>query len=173
MPQRARRPATSALARGESRSHCSGTNNPQFTGQDAVSVARCALIPIWQLDLPGGAGVLAGHARRGRARFQVPGVVEDHRFRGQLAGHPLGQLGAHQRWIPRRVGYELLQGLLVAVGQACGHRLDRLAFTVHHQPAQLARAPPSPVLTSDRGEHVASEGLQLVTRRRPTCSVFT
>src|SRR6185312_15457099 len=33
----------------ESGSHCSGTNNRQFTGQDAVSVARWALTPIWQL----------------------------------------------------------------------------------------------------------------------------
>src|SRR5205085_11047566 len=47
--QRVRRPVTSALAFGESGSHCSGTNNRQFTAAEAVSVARCALTPIWQL----------------------------------------------------------------------------------------------------------------------------
>lgn len=51
MPQRAWRSAASGPACGASGSHCSGTTNRQFTGQEAVSVAGCALIPIWQLAI--------------------------------------------------------------------------------------------------------------------------
>ncbi|MBB4939268.1 hypothetical protein FHR32_003573 [Streptosporangium album] len=34
--------------RGEAASHCSGTNNRQFTGQEAASVTRCTLGATWQ-----------------------------------------------------------------------------------------------------------------------------
>jgi hypothetical protein len=56
----------------------------------------------------------------------------------------------------------LLQVLLVAIRQPSGHRLDRLAPPIQHQPAQRAVALGPLVLPRNRGEYLRYE-LRLVT----------
>ncbi len=69
------------------------------------------------------------HARRLRALLREPGVVER-----QDAGpdrHDRAQLRPDARGVPRRVGDEVLEGLIVArIAQAPVHGLHRLALAV-------------------------------------------
>src|SRR5450830_1876696 len=63
------------------------------------------------------------------------------------------------------------EALLVAVGEARRHGLDRLAAPVEQQAAQVGLAPAALVAAWQRGEHLRREGDQLAARlgklRRP------
>src|SRR5450830_455341 len=63
------------------------------------------------------------------------------------------------------------EALLVAVGEARRHRLDRLAAPVEHQAAQVGLAPAALIGARQRAEHLRGEGDQLAARlgklRRP------
>src|SRR4051812_20349803 len=56
--------------------------------------------------------------------------------------------------ILRRLVHKLLQGLHVPVRQTRGHRLDRLAPAIQHQPAQIALTLHPLIPTWHRGEHI-------------------
>ena len=89
--------------------------------------------------------------RRSRPRAEISSLIRSR------------QALPHRRLIPGRLVDELLQALLVAVGQAGGHRLDRLAAAVEHQAAQVDLAPAALVLALHRLEHLLGEGLQALT----------
>jgi len=80
--------------------------------------------------------------------------------RGQHLGQPL----ADRPPVPGALADELLQRLLVAVRQALGHGLDRLALAVQHQPAQVDLTPAALIGARQRLEHLRGEGDQAPSR---------
>ena len=54
----------------------------------------------------------------------------------------------------------MVQRLVVDIAEALGHRLDRLAPSLQHQPAQVAGAAGALVLTRQGLEHIVGERLQ-------------
>jgi hypothetical protein len=58
-----------------------------------------------------------------------------------------------------------MQRLVVHLAQALGHRLDRLAAAVQHQPAQVALPAGALIGTLKRREDVVGEGFQSSTDR--------
>jgi hypothetical protein len=58
-----------------------------------------------------------------------------------------------------------MQRLVVHLTQTLGHRLDRLAPAVQHQPAQVALPPHALIGTRQRREDVLGEGFQASTDR--------
>jgi hypothetical protein len=111
-------------------------------------------------DLAEGARVLAGDPDRGSAVLGEAGVVHDPGVRvdrrRQLGGEPL----ADRPPVPGALADELLQRLLVAVREALGHGLDRLALAVQHQPAQVALTPAALIGPGQGFEHLGGEGDQ-------------
>jgi len=75
------------------------------------------------------------------SRLGKTGVVDDHSERRKLCHHAPGQALPDRLDLPGALIDELLQALLVAVGQTGGHRLNRLASAVDHQAAQVDLAP--------------------------------
>src|SRR5450756_2699687 len=61
------------------------------------------------------------------------------------------------------------EALLVAVGEARRHGLDRLAAPVEHQAAQVGLAPTTLVAAWQRAEHLRREGDQLAARLGKLC----
>jgi hypothetical protein len=59
----------------------------------------------------------------------------------------------------------MMQRLVVRLTQALGHRLDRLAPPVQHQPAQVALAAGALIGACQRRKDVIGEGLQASTNR--------
>ena len=57
----------------------------------------------------------------------------------------------------------MVQRLVVRLTQALGHRLDRLAPPVQHQPAQVALPAGTLISPCKRGEDVVGEGFQAST----------
>jgi hypothetical protein len=106
------------------------------------------------------AGVLALHPHRVVAVLGEAGVV--HRPRGRLerADEPLGQAAADRPPVPRADGDEVVQRLVVHLAQPLGHRLNRLAAPVQHQPTQVAHAASALILPPQRLEDVVREGFQ-------------
>jgi hypothetical protein len=60
---------------------------------------------------------------------------------------------------------EVAQRLVVHLAQALGHRFDRRAPAVQHQPTQLALPAGALIDTWQRGEQVVGEGFQASTDR--------
>jgi hypothetical protein len=89
-----------------------------------------------------------------------PGVVHRPRRRFQCAHQPLGQPPAHRPPIPRGDRDEVVQRLVVHLTQTGGHRLDRLAAPVQHQPAQVTLPTNALIGARQRLEDVLGEGFQ-------------
>jgi hypothetical protein len=97
------------------------------------------------------------------AVFGEAGVVHRPHRRLQLVHEPLGQPAADRPPVPRADRDEMVQRLVVHLPQPLGHRLDRLAPAVQHQPAQVARAAGTLVLARQRLKEVVGERLQAST----------
>jgi hypothetical protein len=85
-------------------------------------------------------------ARRGR--------LDHPRIRRQLTAHPSCQRATHWHPIQRRLIDESLQALLIPILKPRGHRLDRLALAIKHQPAHIHLPPTALVLARHRAEHL-------------------
>jgi site-specific DNA recombinase len=111
------------------------------------------------------ARVLALHPHRTRAVLGEAGVVHHPRGRGKRRAQHLSQPPADRPPVPRAGGDEVVQRLVVRLAQALGHRLDRLAPTLQHQPAQVALPPGALIGPWQRREDVLGEGFQASTDR--------
>ncbi|HQG55067.1 MAG TPA: hypothetical protein PLT83_06225 [Thermoleophilia bacterium] len=85
-----------------------------------------------------GARVLARDADRAAPRLEEAGVVDDH---DERRDHAPRQALSDRLPLPGALVHELLKALLVAVGQAHRHGLDRLATPVEHETAQVGLTP--------------------------------
>jgi hypothetical protein len=92
-------------------------------------------------DLPQGPGVLALDPRRVLAVLGHPGVIQHPRRRLDHRAHPLSDRPIKDRAIPRAVGQEMLQRLVLdrPAAQPRDHRLKRLARPGLHQPPRVQR----------------------------------
>ena len=108
-------------------------------------------------DLPQRAAVLAGNTDRHLSELRKARVVDHPRLRRQLPAHPPRQRTPHRDRIPRRLVHELLQTLFIPVRQPPGHRLDRLALAIQHQPAHIHLTPTPLILPAHRLEHLRGE----------------
>ncbi|GAA3774626.1 hypothetical protein GCM10022403_006900 [Streptomyces coacervatus] len=98
------------------------------------------------------------HRRRRQASLgRLTPVVDDPHLGPDHLNQSLGDPPPHRRPLPRRLVDELLQCLHVPVRQPLGHRLDRLAPAVQHQPPQIALALGPLILARHRGEHISHE----------------
>ena len=106
------------------------------------------------------ARVLALYPHRVVAVFGKAGVIHRPRDRLQRTDQPGGQPPADRPPIPRAGRNEVVQRLVVHLAQALGHRLDRLAAPIQHQPAQVALPTGTLVLARQRLQDVSGERLQ-------------
>src|SRR5215211_8953780 len=67
-----------------------------------------------------------------------------------------GQAAADRPPVPGRDRHKVVQRLVVHLAEPGGHRFDRLAPPVQHQPAQVALATGTLVLARQRLEHSAA-----------------
>jgi hypothetical protein len=107
------------------------------------------------------AAVLPLDPDRAVAVLGKAGVI--HRPRDRLQpGHQLfGQPPTHRPPVPRRGRHEVVQRLVMHLAaEPSGHRLDRLAPPLQHQPAQVARPAGTLVGARQRREDVVRERLQ-------------
>ncbi len=89
-------------------------------------------------DLAERAAVLPLHARRLRSLLGKARVID--RQDAGPGGDARAQLAPDPRRVPRRVGDEVLEGLIVArVAQPAVHGLHRLALTVPKEPVDILR----------------------------------
>src|SRR5665647_1518485 len=100
---------------------------------------------------------------RSRRPLRGPSASWSHKRRDRVL-HARRQALPHRLPLPRALVDELLQALLVAVGEARRHRLDRLAAPVEHQAAQVGLAPAALIAARQRAEHLRREGDQLAAR---------
>jgi site-specific DNA recombinase len=107
--------------------------------------------------------VLALHPHRMLAVLGEAGVVHRPRRRLQLVHEPLGQPAADRPPVPWADRDEMVQRLVVHLPEALGHRLDRLAPPLQHQPAQVAGTAGTLVLARQRLKDVVCERLQAST----------
>jgi hypothetical protein len=71
-----------------------------------------------------------------------------------------GQAAADRPPVPGRDRHKVVQRLVVHLAEPGGHRFDRLAPPVQHQPAQVALATGTLVLARQRLEHPGGEPFQ-------------
>ncbi len=114
-------------------------------------------------DLAERARVLTLHPHRAVTVLGEAGVVHRPRRRFQLADQPLGQAATDRPPVPRRDRHEMVQRLVLHISQPLGHRLDRLAAAVQHQPAQVAQPTGTLIGAWQRLEHLGGEPLQAST----------
>jgi hypothetical protein len=92
---------------------------PQRDGRRHLAIGDLAQRPT----------VLTGHAHRVRSLFRKAGAIEDQDTAS--FGHDRAQPAPHAFGVPRRVGNEMLKGLIGdRLGDPCQHRLHRLAVAV-------------------------------------------
>ena len=89
----------------------------------------------------------------------------------QCLGQALGEVGAHGRRVPGALADQLLQRLDVAVGQALGQRLDRLALPLQEQAPDVHLAPVAPILAPEGREEIGEEAFQAGTAARELLGV--
>ena len=111
-----------------------------------------------------GARVLPGDPDRRVAVLGKAGVIDNPGVRIDHRRHLLREPLADRPPVPGALADELLQRLLVAVGEALGHGLDRLALAVQHQPTQIALTPAALIGARQRLEHLGGEGDQAPSR---------
>ena len=145
-----------------SSSQRSGRNSRQSSGQLACSVTALTDTPSWQLAV-------------------LPSVPEYWRCTPtewspslgkpvSSTAHAVGSSAATSRSASRRRtgrqshgehGHEVVQRLVVHLPPSrCGHRLDRLAPPLQHQPTQVALPAGALILARQRLEDVVGERLQ-------------
>jgi hypothetical protein len=107
-----------------------------------------------------GTRVLAGDPDQGAAELRQAGVIHDPSVRVDRRRHLSGEPLADRPPVPGALADELLQRLLVAVGEALGHGLDRLALAVQHQPTQIDLTPATLIGARQGLEHLGGEGDQ-------------
>ena len=104
-------------------------------------------------DLAQRAGILPGHARRGRAVLGEAGVVDHQRLHRLTGREPPRDVPPHRHVVPGRGRDELLQPLVVHA-QPRRHRLHRLAPPVGQQPAHVQLTLGALILTRQPAEHL-------------------
>jgi hypothetical protein len=138
-------------------------------GQEQPPVDRAARLIGGRMDahanlavghLAERARVLPGDPDRGGAELGEAGVIHDPSVRVDRRRHQGGKPPADRPPVPGTLADELLQRLLVAVREALGHGLDRLALAVQHQPTQVALTPAALIGARQRLEHLGGEGDQ-------------
>lgn len=97
------------------------------------------------------------HARGEPTILRQARVIHDPPLRRDLSGHPPRKPPADGHVIPRRVGDEVLQPLLVTIRQPRRHRLDRLAPPLQQQPAHVLLALRALITADQRPVHLRRE----------------
>ena len=95
--------------------------------------------------------------------FRQPGVIHDPPLRLDLRRHPPCQPPPDRLILPRRIGDELLQPVLITIGQPRRHRLDRFAPPLQQQTAHILLALRSLIAAHQRPVHLRRE----LDQRRP------
>ena len=110
------------------------------------------------------AGILPRHSHRVATLLGKPRVVDDpHRIGRQLCRHPLRQPLPNRRPRPGTLSDQLLHGLHVSLGQTRRHGLDRFAFAVQQQAADVHRAPMASLAPPQRLQQVGQELFQALS----------
>src|SRR5439155_17480769 len=91
------------------------------------------------------------------AELREARIVEHPRLRSDLLAHPHRQPPKHRLPPPRRLIHELLQTLLIPVGEPRSHRLDALTPPIQHQPTQIHLTPPPLISPRQRRQHLLGE----------------
>lgn len=128
-----------AAAREQPALRRAGTTKGIFGSAVDFSVTALTDTPSWQLG--------SCQACRGRWRCNRPSsrrlwgsrCRRPPRHRLKRRHQPLGQAPADRRPVPRRGVHEVVQRLVVHLAQPVGHRFDRPAAAIEHQPAHIAQ----------------------------------
>jgi len=100
---------------------------------------------------------------REAAVLRQPGVINDPPLRLDLCRHPHSQPAPDGHVVPRRVGDEVLQPLLVAIRQPGRHRLDRLTPPLQQQAADVLLTLRTLITPMQRPIHLGRELDQRLT----------